>query len=353
MALPTLHPHTKGDVAAMLREASARGTRILLAGGHRHLDKGNPCEVDAELWTTQLDRLVAYEPADMVAVVEAGMRVGELARILAERGQEWPVDQPADATVGGVIAAGASSPRRLRVGAVRDTVLEVELVTGDGRLVKGGGRTVKNVTGYDLPRLATGSLGTLGAIVQVALKLRPLPRARRTIVARGDGLELGRRLLEAVRRPAAVLATAGAAEVLLEGWPAEVEELTRAARRVTADLVAVDDADFPTIRPWEERPVVVEAAVAPSRAFDLARAAGGSWGALLGVGVVWVGLPSPDGPLAALRERVAELGGIAPVVRGPGGLGGPEPPAMDVQRRLKAAFDPRGILAPGRGWGGL
>jgi glycolate oxidase FAD binding subunit len=172
-------------------------------------------------------------------------------------------------------------------------------------------------------------------------------------VARGDGLDLGQRLLDAVRRPAPVLATEGSAELLLEGWPAEVEELTAAARRVTADLVAVDDAAFPTIRPWEEQPVVVEAAVVPSRAPELARAAGGSWGALLGVGIVWVGLPSPDGPLAALRERVAELGGIAPAIRGPGGLGGPEPPAMDVQRRLKAAFDPAGILAPGRGWGGL
>jgi glycolate oxidase FAD binding subunit len=353
MAVPTLHPHTKADVRAMLREASGRGTRVLVTGGHRHLDKGNPVPVDVELWTTQLDRIVAYEPADMVAVVEAGIRVGHLAAVLGERGQEWPVDQPADATVGGVIAAGASSPRRLRVGAVRDSVLEVEVVTGDGRLVKGGGRTVKNVTGYDLPRLLTGSLGTLGAIVQVALKVRPLPRARRTLVARGDALDLGRRLLEAVPLAAAVLASPGTVEVRLEGWPDEIEAQTAAARRVTADLLVLEDADFPTVRPWQDAPVVVEAALPPSRAPALAAAAGEAWGALLGAGIVWVGLPSADGALSGLRARVAELGGIAPVVRGPGGLGGPPPPAMDVQRRLKAAFDPRGILAPGRGWGGL
>ena len=123
--------------------------------------QGQPGDVDAELWTTQLDGVEHYEPAEMVAVVGAGMRVRDLDATLAEGGQEWPHDAPGDATVGGVIAAAATSPRRLRTGALRDSVLEVELVTGDGRFVRGGGRTVKNVTGYDLPRAMTGSLGTL------------------------------------------------------------------------------------------------------------------------------------------------------------------------------------------------
>ena len=169
----SIHPHTKADVAEALREASAAGVRVLPVGGRRHMDRGNPTEVDAELWTTQLDQVVAYDPAEMLAVVEAGMRIGDLAAMLAAHGQEWPIDAPPDATVGGVIAAGVSSPRRLKVGLMRDTVAEMELVTGDGRLVRCGARTVKNVTGYDVHRLATGSLGTLGVIVQVALKVRP------------------------------------------------------------------------------------------------------------------------------------------------------------------------------------
>jgi glycolate oxidase FAD binding subunit len=192
-----IHPSSKADVVDAIREANASLHRLLVVGGRRHLDKGNPAEVDAELWTTQLDRLVAYEPAEMIAVVEAGMRVGELERILAEGGQEWPSDAPIDATVGGVVASGASSPRRLRFGALRDTVLEAEIVTGDGRLVRSGARTVKNVTGYDLHKLVAGSLGTLGVIVQVALKVRPLPHARRTLRFEGD-LELARELVDAV-----------------------------------------------------------------------------------------------------------------------------------------------------------
>lgn len=347
-----IHPFTKAEVIDAMRDASVLGRRVLVVGGRRHMDKGEPCEIDAEVWTTQLDQLVSYEPAEMVAVVEAGMRVGELERLLAEGDQEWPCDAPPEATVGGVIAAGSSSPRRLRVGPLRDTVLEAEVVTGDGRLIRSGARTVKNVTGYDLHKLVAGSLGTLGVIVQVALKVRPRPPARRTIRVPG-GLEAGRRLLEAVPGPAAVLATPDVVEVRLEGWPEEVEQQAQAAWRVAAALDATEGEPFPSVRPWEDRPVVAEAAVPPSGLPDLLEAAGDAWGALVGVGLAWVGLDSADGPLDALRARARALGGIAPVIRGPGGLGEARPAALDVHRRLKAAFDPAGVLAPGRFWGGI
>ena len=150
--------------------------------------------------------------------------------MLAEGGQEWPADAPDDATVGGTIAVAASSPRRLRMGPLRDTVVEIVLVTGDGRLVRSGARTVKSVQGYDLHRLATGSLGTLGAIVQVAVKVRPLPRARRLVVSPTGGLEIGRALLDAVPLPSSVVATPERVEVALEGWPEEIDEQTAAIR---------------------------------------------------------------------------------------------------------------------------
>jgi len=333
-------------VVASLRAASAAGTRVLIVGGRRHVDRGNPCDIDAELETTRLDRLESCEPAEMIAVAQGGLRIGDLQTALAEGGQEWPVDAPDDATVGGVIAAGVSSPRRLRVGHVRDTVLELELVTGDGRLVRSGARTVKNVTGYDLHRLATGSLGTLGCIVRVALKLRPLPKARRTLVTSEGGLELAQRLLDHVPLPAAIVARPDAVHVRLEGWPEEVEEQTASARKVTPAFDTYDDGFTP---PIPEAHIVAEAAVAPSK---IAQIVDGRdrWAALLGVGLAWFGLDD-DQALTALRRGVAEAGGVAPVIKGPGGLGDPPLPAPIVHRRLKAAFDPAGILAPGRFWG--
>ena len=348
-----IHPGSKADLAAALRAASEEGRRLLLVGGRTHMDRGNPVEVDAEVWTTQLDRVVAYDPAEMLVVAEAGIRLDELQRVLGEGGQEWPVDAPAGATAGGVVAAGVSSPRRLRVGHVRDTVVELELVTGDGRAVRSGARTVKNVTGFDIHRLVTGSLGTLGAIAQVALKVRPLPQSRRTLVhAGGGGLDLGRRLLDAVPAAAAVLAAPDRVEVRLEGWAAEVDDLTAAARSVSGDLVALESEAFPA-RPVGGGPVVVEAAVPPSRMPALVEDLE-DWTALVGVGLVWFRLPSADtDALVTIRARAAAFGGVAPVIRGAGGLGDVPLPALEVQRRLKAAFDPAGVLAPGRGWGGI
>jgi glycolate oxidase FAD binding subunit len=344
-----IHPTTKADVVEAIRSANDGPRRLLVVGGRRHLDKGNPADVDAEVWTTQLDRLVAYEPAEMIAVVEAGMRIGSLRSILAEGGQEWPADAPDDATVGGVLASGASSARRLKVGALRDTLLEAEIVTGDGRFVRSGARTVKNVTGYDLHKVLAGSLGTLGVLVQVALKVRPLPEARRTVRAPG-GHDVADAVLVAAPAVAAALTTPDGVEARLEGWAPEVDEQERAIREAVEVGDVRDDPEFPRTRPWEGAPVVAEAAVPPSRLRDVLD--GGAFGALAGVGIAWVGVPDGD-HLSGLRDRARAVGGIAPVVRGRGGLGDVDLAAPVVQRRLKDALDPNGVLAPGRGWGGI
>jgi glycolate oxidase FAD binding subunit len=343
-------PSSRSEVSAALRDASERGVRVGIVGGRTHADKGNPSAVDVEMSIARLDRVIAYDPEEMLAVVEAGMRVGALRRVLAEGGQEWPTDAPDDATVGGTIAVAVSSPRRLRMGPLRDTVVEIELVTGDGRLVRSGARTVKSVQGYDIHRLATGSLGTLGAIVQVAVKLCPLPKSRRSVVTR-QGQDVGRALLDAVPLPSAVVATHDRVEVALEGWPEEIEEQTAAIHGAVGDVEIRHDEK---VRGPEgiAAPVVAEVAVAPSR-LDGVLQQEDDWRALMGVGIAWVGLPDDGEPLAALRRRVAQAGGIAPVIRGPGGLGDAPVAALEVHRRLKAAFDPAGILAPGRFWAGL
>ncbi len=126
------------------------------------------------------DGVLAYEPADMTVTVGAGLPFAALDAVLAEHGQEVALDPRSDhATIGGILACGLSGTRRLRHGPLRDHVLEVRFVTGYGVLVKGGGPTVKNVTGYDLPRLFVGSLGTLGALMQATLRCRPRPRTAR------------------------------------------------------------------------------------------------------------------------------------------------------------------------------
>ena len=257
-------------------------------------------------------------------------------------------DLPGDATVGGVIASAASTPRRLKLGAVRDTVVEAELVTGDGRFVRSGARTVKNVTGYDLHRLVAGSLGTLAVVVQVAIKVRPLHRrggrcgstAASSSRARCSAPSPGRRACSPWLRRWSC------------GWragPRRWRNRPASAGRVAEPVEAFDDGPFPSETPWEAMPVVAEVAVPPSRLGDVVT--GEAWGALAGVGIAWVGIEQADDVLSALRERARSAGGIAPVVRGPGGLGEDTVPAPEVHGRLKAAFDPNGVLAPGRFWG--
>jgi glycolate oxidase FAD binding subunit len=344
-------PASTSELSDALRGASDRGTCTGIVGGRTHADRGNPCEFDVELSTAGLDRVVAYDPAEMLCVAEAGIRIGILREVLGEGGQEWPADAPDDATVGGTVATAPSSPRRLRMGPLRDTVVEMELVTGDGRIVRSGARTVKSVQGYDVHRLATGSLGTLGVITRVAVKVRPQPKTRRVVVTREGGLAAGRDLLGAVPLPSSVIATPDGVEVALEGWPEEVEEQTSTIERVAPGAETRDGATIAGPEAIAE-PVVVEVAVAPSR-LRVVLDGEPAYRALLGVGIAWVGLHDDGERLVELRRRVDEAGGIAPVIRGPGGLGDAPVAALEVHRRLKTAFDPANILAPGRFWGGL
>jgi glycolate oxidase FAD binding subunit len=336
-----IHPTDEAGVIDAMRAATSAGTRMLVVGGRRHMGAGVDGWPDAELWTTALDHVIAHDPAEMLCVVEAGMRLGDLRRLLAEGGQEWPIDEPDDATVGGVIAADVALPRQLRVGCLRDTVVEAAFVTGDGRRIRSGARTVKNVTGYDLHRLLTGSFGTLGVITQIALKVRPLPKATRTLVTREGGIELASRLLAAVPLPAAVIAEHDRVLVRLEGWPEEVAEQTRLANDVAVLAEADPAAWFEP--PFPDAAILAQAAVAPSK---LPACVGGNdrYRALLGVGYAWVPCDN-EAEVTGVRERAASLGGIAPAIRGAGGRGPIDPITAAIGARLKAAFDPANVLA--------
>ncbi len=263
--------------------------------------------------------------------------------MLAAAGQEVPLD-PRDrvATVGGVLAAGLSGIRRLRHGPVRDTLLEVRFVDGRGTLVKSGGPVVKNVTGYDLPRLLVGSLGTLGALVQVTLRCRP--RAAHTAwyrVERDDA--------DAVRaglyRPSSVLFDGHATHVLLEGHTPDLADQAAAAQlgASAGGAPALPDG------PHRGRISVPPGHVAPAGRALSAVAPAVRWCAELGVGTVHVACDDA-GDLERARDVATACDGWllreagAPGVDGFGIM----LPNSGLTARVKAAFDPDGRFAPGR-----
>ena len=312
------------------------GSDAILApvGARTHWFVGGPPARDA-IEVRAPDGVIEYEPADMTITVGAGTSFATLDRVLAEHGQECPLDPRAPtATIGGILACGLSGTRRLRHGPVRDQVLEVRFETGDGRLVKGGGPTVKNVTGYDIPRLFVGSLGTLGILQQVTLRCRPRPAAARWYES-GD--------TRAVFRPSARLWSGGSEAVLIEGAGADVAEQAR-------QLAGHTELDKPPTPP--DGPHRGRVSVAPGRVAECVRALPPDvdWCAELGVGTIHVATDRAEA-LARARRVAHDHDGW--LLREAGG----EPdddgfgcalPNEALMRRIKAAFDPGGRLNPGR-----
>jgi glycolate oxidase FAD binding subunit len=178
-------PATQGELVAAVREAFENGTPLFPMGGGTSLGFGLPAkEQGIGLSLKGLNRIVDYPARDMTVTVEAGVRMKELAELLAKEGQRLPVDVPnaEQATIGGVIATNWNGPRRFGEGAIRDFVIGISAVDGRGNEFKGGGRVVKNVAGYDFCKLLTGSMGALGVITQVTLRLKPIP-AQSALVA--------------------------------------------------------------------------------------------------------------------------------------------------------------------------
>ncbi len=179
-------PASAEQAAEVMQFAAGERLAVVPAGARSFVDAGNlMARADLILSTRRMDRLIAHEPADLVATAEAGLTLTEFQKQLAQNGQWLPVD-PADdgsATLGGIIATGASGPQSFGYGPLRSFVIGLRVVLADGRQIKAGGRVVKNVAGYDLCKLFTGSFGTLGLLTEVTFKLRPLPVETRTIVA--------------------------------------------------------------------------------------------------------------------------------------------------------------------------
>jgi FAD/FMN-containing dehydrogenase len=327
------------DLAAVVAGAPV----VVAVGAGTHGEVGGPVPDGVEVRVP--GGIVAYDPAELTVTARAGTSVAELSDALRAAGQECPLDPRNDAaTVGGVIAAGLSGHRRLRYGPMRDAVLEVRLVTADGNLVRGGAPVVKNVTGYDLPRLIVGSLGTLAVIVQATLRCRPRPEVSTwaTVDAPPDIVRAH------VFAPSALLWDGARTQLLLEGDGRDVDH------QLAAVGASMSESSAGALSGWPVGPHRGRISVRPGAVVELGVAldavAGCRWIAEAGVGTVHVATESPAA-LAAARIAAQAVGGWLLREAG-GGRGfdgfGRDLPDLAIARRLKAAFDPTGKLSPGR-----
>jgi len=332
-----------------IREAAARGTPLRLRGGGSKDFYGN--EPRGELLDTRgYAGIASYEPSELVVTARCGTPLAELEHTLRQSGQCLPFEPPhfaPGATFGGCVAAGLSGPRRACAGALRDFVLGVKLVDGRGRALGFGGQVMKNVAGYDLSRLAAGSLGTLGLIAEASLKVLPLPACELTLqLEASEAAALDSMNLWA-GQPLPVSATAwhrGALRVRLSGS----EPAVRAAARKIGGAQLDQEEQF-----WHDVREHRHAFFGGSE--PLWRLAVPSVCAPLGLPgdtlIEWGGalrwVRAQDA-----REIAAKAGGHATLFRSQGKRQGVfaalDPVAMGLHRRLKAAFDPAAILNPGR-----
>ncbi|MGO9287475.1 MAG: FAD-binding oxidoreductase, partial [Polyangia bacterium] len=191
-------PGTAEDLARALRWAHAAGVKVSPRGGGTKMGWGNPpAACDLVLSTARLNRVLEHAWADMTVIVEAGCRVADLQKTLAEHGQRLALDPlwPERATIGGILSTNDSGTLRARYGSLRDLIIGITVALPDGTLAKSGGKVVKNVAGYDLAKLFTGALGTLGVIVQAIFRLHPLPRESRSLSFSGTPESLNQLLL--------------------------------------------------------------------------------------------------------------------------------------------------------------
>jgi glycolate oxidase FAD binding subunit len=380
-------PDSDVEFALALREAQEAGERVEIAGKGLRLDVGNPIAAERRLLTTRLDRLLDYQPDDMTVTAEAGMTLADLQTVLAAHGQRLALDpaHPERTTLGGLVAASPDGPWRSGFGTVRDQLIGLTVAAPDGTLFKAGSRVVKHVAGYDLPKLFTGSYGTLGAIVQTSWRVRPLPVATGAIQGHWEDLAAletaWRALRQAPLEPTFFEvgsdATGGFLAMGFEGEPAAVAwQQTAFEALVKAPCERHEDDLRTTLAERahaEHAPLLVKVGLPPLEAIaflaairsDLGRDA--VWTGHAANGILYASFLAADGwevpagraLVEALRREAAERKGYLVVLRAPlawkegWDVWGPTRADFPLMKAVKRAFDPRATLAPGRFVGGL
>jgi len=386
-------PATVAEAAAAVARCARDHLTLAFVGGGTDLALGTPPEtLDAVLRTSGLARVVEHAPADQVVTVEAGMTLAALQGALAPHGQWLALDPPwpGRATVGGIVAANAFGPRRARYGSARDLILGASLVRADGTAAKGGGKVVKNVAGFDLPRLLVGSLGTLGLVTTVTFRLHPRPEAAATVRVR-EVDAAGVWALTRAARQAQLEPSSSAALVVsdrldlavrFEGFAPGVEQQSeRWLALARAAGLAAERLDEPGARAFWDRhdavrtdgPLRAKLSAPPSALPEVARQAlapllgelspaSAVWYPELGLGFVAgspARLPAVAQAIEEARAALEQRGGSlvladAPTeVRSAVDVWGAAPPALPLMRELKQRLDPDRRLNPGRFVGGL
>ena len=408
-----VRPADADGVAAVLAWAHRSGVAVYPSGGRTLMQLGNlPTRPGIALDLTRLNRLVDFQPADLTVSVEAGMTIAQLDAALAQEGKYVPISAPLAhrATIGGTLATGVSGPLRAAYGLPRDWLIGINVVGADGTPTKAGGKVVKNVTGYDLNRLYTGSLGTLAVITEATFKLAPAPGDWAVVVASFSSVvaaarasqdlqrqyyaPLGLQLLTGKAASHLVSAFAGdgskvVAVAVVGGRPASVnrrvgdtvalwggvaDEIKTVSGQEAVNLVD-NLTDLPA-DPSSPATMCVRVNAPPSALDDLLAFPG--WGLVGGAppAVVadvgfgggrlmwWEDLGGVDpietaGALGEIQSTAASLGGDAVLECCPNAVKqyidawGSQRSGMAIMRRIKQQFDPENVLNPGRFIGGL
>ena len=373
-----------GSIAEAMTATAEHGLSVVARGSGTKLDWGNPpSKLDVLFDMTPMNSVVEHAAGDLIVRVQPGVRLAALQQVLAASNQRLSVDEMVPgSTIGGIVATGLSGPSRLLYGAVRDLLIGITVVRADGVVARSGGKVVKNVAGYDLGKLYTGSYGTLGIITEATFRLHPVPEAAvyvtkvfadegaaATCIAAVLGSQLAPSAIEIERPDAGAALTVG---VLVEGSKpgagARVEQL---AVLLGGDVTSSSDrpawwGSLPgaaTIRLTSQLagvPRVLRAVADASGDTGIPLSVRGS----AGTGVLYAGFSADVDPVAAaqllekLRTACAAEDGFAVLLRAPAAIKNTVDawgmvPGLSLMRKVKENFDPEGRLAPGRFVGGI